>query len=207
MTVEVPSPVKPPFRFCYEHYGTKFPEVVVTMASGRDLQARLEQRQQMPHLAGEFVLDKPLEEMGFRLVGTAIIRTLEAHAAELGFQPVFGGYRALNLYKLGVLFGKYSDERAIEVIAKSRKFNAVTVPEWLEVVGFAKNNPFDHMCRGDGVGVRAPALVAFDVAMLEQVGDGQLYIPKNGASIEETVRAVYYPLGVKLGDTDEGEIS
>ena len=191
MGIEISTHDPENFRYKHEYYGTIFPAITIGRVSIHDEIRLLSQKEKMPKLSGEFVIDKTLAEMHDRRNGEAIIRTLEAHAAFMGFRPVYGGYRAPNLYMNGVLFGEESSERALEVIAKERKFNAVTAQLWREVLGYAKNNPFDHMTRG-GENKYSPAIIAFDTKLLNQLDD-RLFIPKDDMGIEETVSAVYYP--------------
>lgn len=174
---------------------------------------RQAQHDRMPNLVGEYAI------MGLHVTARhgrqhQFIDSIEAHRKELGLgEQVYGGYRAYNLVKHGVLFGEDNDEYAAPIY-KSNKFHAAQVHNWREQVGFASNNPFDHMTRDEDPLKRGPVIIGFDLSKLQpgaiQSGERykmhegiQYWEPVGGMTIEETAQVVYH--GAPLIST-EGKI-
>lgn len=182
-----------------------------------DLQAQRaeNQRAKLPNLIGEFVINK----LGYgpAALQKAHIAALVAHGQALGLpEQVYGGYRAWGLLWDGTLFGPHSDDAAQE-IGHTRQFHAAQVRNWREQAGYAKNNPFDHMTRGEKPNQSAPILATFNKTMLEAPPtrmldnpdnnplitifnkrvptvdyDTALWQPKDGLAIEDTLQVIYH---------------
>ncbi len=205
------------FKHQHIHYGTEYPIVTIRELSASDFEGDeeeikelLEQRaarqvDRMPQLLGEFVIDKTPLDMSRLMAGTGVVHALAAHATELEFNPVWDGYRGGHFIRNGVLFGDEKSGSAAQV-RDTRTFSATDKAGWLEHVGFAKNNPFDHMHRGEYEDNKGPIIVAFDRdALDEDDTNDQTKTPKDGRSIEQVVRAVYHPSGNKLAPRKRGK--
>ena len=201
--------------FIYEHArGTASPfEVNIKPLSPEDLSSQLgisadeavelfelrrqNQERSLPNLLGEFVIDN-LGLGGFGLQ-RAHIGAISAHAEAVGLETqVYGGYRALNFLRNGTLFGADSPSGALEIRDRNQ-FHAAQVSAWKEQAGYAKNNPFDHMTRGENPGQSAPVILGFSMEMLDDAEgvhgvtyDTAFWQPHEGKTIEDTVRIAYH---------------
>lgn len=189
----------------------------ISDAEAEELQRQRVENQQvhLPHLIGEYMVDG----LGYGRFGlqAAHIRALVAHGQALGLpEQVYGGYRGIGFLRDGIFFGPHSADSA-QRIAQRRQFHAAQVGSWLGQVGYAKNNPFNHMTRGERPGESAPILTTFAKGMLVAAVLKPLYNPadnpliaalnnrvptvdsetafwqpNDGLSIEDTVQVVYH---------------
>lgn len=198
------------FSHTHTHYGAMYPKITIREITGedfedpRELSRRTElQKWSMPRMAAEYVIDMTLSELRLPDNGVATIHALAAHAAELGFNPVWGGYRGRQFVQEGLLFGEMSDQGAQKINA-SGVFSAIDKDGWLENVGYAKNNPFDHMVRGTTLENHGPIIVAYDADLLEaDPNNTHTKRPKHNKQIQEVVAAVYHPRGQAFGRKTE----
>jgi hypothetical protein len=158
---------------------------------------RQNQERSLPNLLGEFVIDNLGHgEFGLQM---AHIEAIAAHTEVVGLETqVYGGYRAFNFLKNGTLFGPDSPLGAIRIRDRNQ-FHAAQSANWKEQAGYAKNNPFDHMTRGEIPAQSAPVILGFSVEMLDDAEcverinyDTAFWQPHEGKTIEDTVRIAYH---------------